>query len=243
MLKGANLKGGGAPAPPIDQPPMLIKIIKQKVGFSAPSLSYNSHSCSVPEIFPASSFDHTLECPSLSLSPSPRSLVALYPVSPCQLLQSDTGVPHFALDLLIHRSSPEPLSRCRLYWTMPPCHTHICNGVYVMFVKFLHKLGELAIGCSLLQSHSDIRGRCHVISSRHAGYLMSHRYCSVLKTKFWLFSSKKLNSYATQKRWGKWAGTLVKICQRGFRTPLPSIHLANLRSLPNKRTNSFCSPG
>ncbi len=36
-------------------------------------------------------------------------------------------------------------------------------------------------------------------------------------------------------RGGKRAGVLVKLRQRGFRTPLPSIHLANLRSLPNKR--------
>ncbi len=35
-------------------------------------------------------------------------------------------------------------------------------------------------------------------------------------------------------RWGKRAGVLVKLCQRGLRMPLPSIHLANLRSLPNK---------
>ncbi len=33
---------------------------------------------------------------------------------------------------------------------------------------------------------------------------------------------------------GKRAGALVKFRQRGFRTPLPSIHLANLRSLANK---------
>ncbi len=36
------------------------------------------------------------------------------------------------------------------------------------------------------------------------------------------------------RRWGKRAGTLVKLCRQGLRTPLPSIHLANLRSLPNK---------
>ncbi len=39
--------------------------------------------------------------------------------------------------------------------------------------------------------------------------------------------------YRTHRR-GKRAGALVKTRQRGFRTPLPSIHLANLRSLPNK---------
>ncbi len=32
----------------------------------------------------------------------------------------------------------------------------------------------------------------------------------------------------------KRAGVLVKLCQRGLRTPLPNIHLANLQSLPNK---------
>ncbi len=36
------------------------------------------------------------------------------------------------------------------------------------------------------------------------------------------------------RRWGKRAGALGKLRQRGLRTPLPSIHLANLRSLPNK---------
>ncbi len=35
-------------------------------------------------------------------------------------------------------------------------------------------------------------------------------------------------------RRGKQAGALVKLSQRGLRTPLSSIHLANLRSLPNK---------
>ena len=39
--------------------------------------------------------------------------------------------------------------------------------------------------------------------------------------------------YKTRRR-GKRAGTLVKLRQRGFRTALPSIHLANVRSLPNK---------
>ncbi len=36
------------------------------------------------------------------------------------------------------------------------------------------------------------------------------------------------------RRWGKQADELVKLRQRGFWMPLPSIHLANLRSLPNK---------
>ncbi len=39
--------------------------------------------------------------------------------------------------------------------------------------------------------------------------------------------------FRTSRR-GKRAGALVKLCRRGFRTPLPSICLANLRSLPNK---------
>ncbi len=39
--------------------------------------------------------------------------------------------------------------------------------------------------------------------------------------------------YSTRRQ-GKHAGALVKLRQRGLRTPLPSIHLANLRSLPNK---------
>ncbi len=39
--------------------------------------------------------------------------------------------------------------------------------------------------------------------------------------------------YRTRRR-GKRASELVKLCWRGLRTPLPSIHLVNLRSLPNK---------
>ncbi len=37
-----------------------------------------------------------------------------------------------------------------------------------------------------------------------------------------------------RRKRGKRAGALVKLRERGFRTALPSIHLANLRSLPNK---------
>ncbi len=39
--------------------------------------------------------------------------------------------------------------------------------------------------------------------------------------------------FGTRRR-GKRAGTLVKLHQQGLRTPLPSIHLANLLSLLNK---------
>ncbi len=39
--------------------------------------------------------------------------------------------------------------------------------------------------------------------------------------------------YRSRRR-GKRAGALVKLRQRRLRMPLPSIHLVNLRSLPNK---------
>ncbi len=39
---------------------------------------------------------------------------------------------------------------------------------------------------------------------------------------------------ALRRKRGKRAGALVKLHKRGFRTALPSIHLANLRSLLNK---------
>ncbi len=60
---------------------------------------------------------------------------------------------------------------------------------------------------------------------------------------FWLFGrfdySDVFRAIALVKRFrsrrrGKRAGALVKLHQRGLRTPLPSIHLANLHSLPNK---------
>ena len=38
----------------------------------------------------------------------------------------------------------------------------------------------------------------------------------------------------TSRRQGKRAGALVKLREQGLRTPLPSLHLANVRSLPNK---------
>ncbi len=40
--------------------------------------------------------------------------------------------------------------------------------------------------------------------------------------------------FRRMRRRGKRAGTLMQLRQRGFRMPLPSIHLANLHSLPNK---------
>ncbi len=57
-----------------------------------------------------------------------------------------------------------------------------------------------------------------------------------------------VKSFRTCRR-GKRAGALVKLHQLGLRTPLHSIHLANLRSLPNKtdkllllsQTNKDCS--
>ncbi len=39
---------------------------------------------------------------------------------------------------------------------------------------------------------------------------------------------------ALGRKRGKRAGVLVKLRERGFQTALPSIHLANLQSLPNK---------
>ncbi len=51
-------------------------------------------------------------------------LDALYPASPRQLLQSDTGVPHFALDLLTHRSSPKSLTLLSYFlWKVMRCVT------------------------------------------------------------------------------------------------------------------------
>lgn len=37
-----------------------------------------------------------------------------------------------------------------------------------------------------------------------------------------------------RRQWGKWGGALVRLRQRRFRIALPSIHLPNLHSLPNK---------
>ncbi len=47
-----------------------------------------------------------------------------------------------------------------------------------------------------------------------------------------------IKSFRTRRR-GKRAGALVKLRQCGFRTALSSIHLANLRTLPNKTDKLF----
>ncbi len=52
MLKGANLKGGGAPALPIDQPPLLLTYLYNKtqqvgVGVNAKSLKKKKWSVTV----------------------------------------------------------------------------------------------------------------------------------------------------------------------------------------------------
>ncbi len=46
-----------------------------------------------------------------------------YPVSPCQLLQSDTGVPHFALDPLTHRCLLSLSPAADFAEPRPPRHT------------------------------------------------------------------------------------------------------------------------
>ncbi len=46
--------------------------------------------------------------------------------------------------------------------------------------------------------------------------------------------SATLFRHCRTRRRGKQAGALMKLRQHRFKTPLPSIHLANLRSLPNK---------
>ncbi len=45
-----------------------------------------------------------------------------------------------------------------------------------------------------------------------------------------------------KRRRGKRAGVLVKLCQHGFRTSLPSIHLANLRSTQQNGQTSSTLP-
>ncbi len=47
--------------------------------------------------------------------------------------------------------------------------------------------------------------------------------------------------FRTRRR-GKRAGALVKLCQHGFRTSLPSIHLANLRSTQQNGQTSSTLP-
>ncbi len=68
-----------------------------------------------------SSLDFSLTQPGEACTSSLSHLSQLFPIlpslfirsSPRQLLQSDTGVRHFAIDLLTHGLSPEFLSRCR----------------------------------------------------------------------------------------------------------------------------------
>ncbi len=66
--------------------------------------------------------DHAPESP-LRLSLNSRSTVAFIR-SPCQLLQSDTGVPHFALDPLTYRRLLSLSPAADFAEPRPPRHTH-----------------------------------------------------------------------------------------------------------------------
>ncbi|KAL0177296.1 hypothetical protein M9458_026190, partial [Cirrhinus mrigala] len=54
-----------------------------------------------------------------------------------------------------------------------------------------------------------------------------------IESHMWDRTFQRVKRFRTRRR-GKRAGALVKLRQRGFRTALPSIHLANLCSLSNK---------
>ncbi len=106
--------------------------IKQ-VAHSAPRMLINSHGCL--------GF-HSLCSFWLSPQPSPRARVftpslsvfssfsgGFYPVSPCQLLQSNTGVPHFTLDPLTHRCLLSLSPAADFAEPRPPCHNvHQCSS-------------------------------------------------------------------------------------------------------------------
>ncbi len=68
--------------------------------------------------------------PSLhSVSPRMPAPRWLYLVSPRQLLQSDTGVPHFALDPLTYRCLLSPSPAADFAEPRPPRH----NLLYILF--------------------------------------------------------------------------------------------------------------
>ncbi len=66
--------------------------------------------------------DHAPESP-LRLSPRVPAPRWLYWVSPCQLLQSDTGFPHFALDPLTYRCLLSLSPAADFAEPCPPCHS------------------------------------------------------------------------------------------------------------------------
>uniref|UniRef100_A0A9J8BEH4 Reverse transcriptase domain-containing protein n=1 Tax=Cyprinus carpio carpio TaxID=630221 RepID=A0A9J8BEH4_CYPCA len=59
-------------------------------------------------------------------------------------------------------------------------------------------------------------------------------YSDVLLDIFVGGAAALITRFKRTRRRGKRAGALMRLRKRGFRTPLPSIQLANLRSLPNK---------
>ncbi len=82
--------------------------------------------------------DHAPESP-LRLSPRVPAPQWLYWVSPCQLLQSDTGVPHFALDPLTYRCLLSLSPAADFAEPRPPRHKDIsmstrnntCNKAFI----------------------------------------------------------------------------------------------------------------
>ncbi len=74
--------------------------------------------------------DHAPES-SLRLSPRIPAPRWLYLISPCQLLQSDTGVPHFALDPLTYRCLLSPSPAADFAEPRPPRHSsHVGNVMH-----------------------------------------------------------------------------------------------------------------
>ncbi len=107
--------------------------------------------------------------------------------------------------------------------------TVLCSSVFVAYCFCLFFLFFVSQKRSVLPGMNCWTfGRTH-----HKIFYLDFDYSDVLLDIVVGGAATLFRRFRT-RRWGKRAGALVKLRQRGLRTPLPSIHLANLRTLPNK---------
>lgn len=131
---------------------------------------------------------------------------------------------------LLHSESSSPPTYiyyiCYCYFSALPVvtflYTYICFKIRIL----LSTKGEKHK--SQQQSQTDMRQYTPDISP-------IFDYCDVLlDIMVGGAAAAALNKHFRASRQGKRAGALKKLKQHRFRMALPSIHLANLRSLPNK---------
>ncbi len=103
----------------------------------------------------------------------------------------------------------------------------LCSSVFVLF---LFVFPVFCFSNTISFTRDDL---LNIRQNRPENLLPDFDYSDVLLDIVVGGAVALVKRFRTRRR-GKQAGALVKLHQHGFRIPMPSIHLVNLRSLPNK---------